>query len=372
MAERLAVVCSLLKSWLTPAVGIQPDVPEKERDVSKQPHSLLWSPGFGGTLPHGNYPVLEALSAAYRCRSSPNIEEWLEVLSNHLGHAEHLAVWRRLTYELWVLRFTSDRTKAVAFVGRLFSLYPAALACFEGTVFLAGSHHWLPPEFTARFLKAIEESDWPWREQAIGEISMLRTAWFPDDQHCRNIVSRAVALREDVGAPGSLRRVGIAYACVHLWSEPRFRPIAHEFLTELAGAGDGYLPGAIMDVFRVNENMPNDAKTKELLEILATNPELIRRGGPSFLLERLKGLLSAGCDPNIIATTIKALLSAIGPAVGDVRTGWATDAGELIRMSVSLQRYPSTRNAGLEIFETLMDAGAYEAEQMLRDLDRRI
>jgi hypothetical protein len=156
------------------------------------------------------------------------------------------------------------------------------------------------------------------------------------------------------------------------WSEPKFRPIVHDFLIDLARVGDGYLPGAVMDIFRVARNMPPDARTKELLEVLSANPDLIRRGGPSFLVDRLKELLSAGFDAETVAAVVMTLLTAIGPAIGDVRTRWSADPGELIQMSVALQRCGCTRAIGLDIFETLMDAGAYEADQMLRDLDRRI
>ena len=36
------------------------------------------------------------------------------------------------------------------------------------------------------------------------------------------------------------------------------------------------------------------------------------------------------------------------------------------------QRITNTRANGLDLFEMLVDAGAYEADQVLRDSDRRI
>jgi hypothetical protein len=362
--------CDLLKSWLVPAEQEQPEKFE-ERDISKQPHSLLWSPGGGGLLPHGNYPILAALGAAYRCCTPPEIDKWLNVLFRHLAMSEHTAVWRMLVYEFWVLGHASDRMKAVEFLDRLFELHPRALSCLEGTLFLARSHRWLPTTFIERCLRSIEQSDWPWSEQAVGEISMLRTAMAPDDRYCREIVDRSIT-RPEAGGSTDLRRVGIAFACINLWNEPSFRETSHAVLVALVRDGDGFLPGAIMDLFRVAPNMVPDHRTRELLKVLIANPELMRRGGPSFLTERLTELLASGFDAELVAQTIKALLGAIGPAVGDVRTAWATNAGELIQLAVALQRHQGSRDVGLDIFETLMDVGAYEADRVLRDLDRRI
>lgn len=139
----------------------------------------------------------------------------------------------------------------------------------------------------------------------------------------------------------------------------------------LARNGDGYLPGAIMDVFRVVGQLPPDGKTRELLSVIAENPDFIRCGGSSFVTGRLKELLANGFDPGLVAAVTRALLTAGGSALGDIRTAWSADARDLIEITITLQRIPETRGVGLDLFETLMDLGAYEANQVLRELDRR-
>jgi hypothetical protein len=127
-----------------------------------------------------------------------------------------------------------------------------------------------------------------------------------------------------------------------------------------------------MDLFRITTNVPPDEKTEELLRIIARNPDLIRRGGgPHFLTDRLKELLADGFDARAVADVTRAIVLAGGSDVGDIRTVWAADAGDLIELAITLQRIKDTRALGLEIFEALMDAGAYEADQVLRELDRR-
>ena len=60
-----------------------------------------------------------------------------------------------------------------------------------------------------------------------------------------------------------------------------------------------------------------------------------------------------------------------GSAVGDIQTAWSADAGDLIEIAITSQRIAQTRGLGLDLFETLMDLSAYEASQVLRELDRR-
>jgi hypothetical protein len=367
-------VCEILKSWLSQPDVDRPDDPEDPEviDPSKQPHSLLWSPGGGGTLPHGNYPPLSALGLGYRCRKPPAIDQWLDVLVAHLEIAERLAVWRTLVREFYTLWAASDRAKAVDFLNRLFKAYPKALTCVEGTVFLARSHRWLPQEFVCRCIDMLDASDWPWKEQAIGEITMLRNALVPSDEFSRSLVECAVRPSWDPPTATDLRRVGIAFACIHLWIEPEFRQAAHHVLVPLARSGDGFLPAAIMDLFRISQNIPPDERTKEILNILIDKPDLIHRGGRSFLHDRLKELLAAGFDAETIAEVVRTILAASGPDLANSPRRWAADPGDLLEITVSLQRLKRTRDVGLDLFEMLMVAGANEADQMLRDLDRRI
>lgn len=139
----------------------------------------------------------------------------------------------------------------------------------------------------------------------------------------------------------------------------------------LALTPDGYLPAAIMDVFRVVGQLPPDGRTRELLSVIADNPDFIRLGGSSFITDRLKELLADGLDPKLVAAVTRSLVTSGGSALGDIRTAWSANAGDLIEITITLQRIAETRGVGLDLFETLMDLGAYEASQVLRELDRR-
>jgi hypothetical protein len=369
-------LCSLLKSWIVPVAASPPQEPDEEEESwpklrkpeeEKQPQSLLWSLGGGGILPHGNYPLLRALELGYYCRKPLEIDGWLEVLQQHLTVPEDLSVWRSLVREFAVLG-VADRTGALKFITAFFDQFPQLLAEYEGVLFLARSMRWLPSDFLKASLITIDGSAWEFKDQAIGELAMLRIAIDPTDEYCRSVVEDALSAVKSASAEG--KRLGLAFACVNLWMGPSFRKTCHEVLMRLAGLDDEHLPAALMDVFRLG-SIPPDHKTKELLRVVADMPELIRRGRPSLITDRIKELLAEGFDATLLADITRTLLDAVGSDIADIRTSWAADAGDLIEISITLQRLPTTRSAGLWIFEALLDAGAYEASQLLKELDRR-
>jgi hypothetical protein len=367
-------LCDLLKSWITPPPA-RPAAQEPDEDwpkpakpeEEKQPQSLLWSFGGGGILPQGNYPLLRALELGYCCRKPSDVDRWLEVVRQHLSVPEDPSVWRSLLRDFAAFG-AADRATALEFITELFKRFPDMLAGYDGILFLALAIRWLPASILKTFLVAIDGSEWKLKDQATGELAMLRLAIDPTNEYCRTVVEDAIDAARSPSVEG--KRLGVAFASVNLWIGPSFRRTCHDLLMRLTSLDDEYLPAAIMGVFRLG-SIPPDSQTKELLRVVAEKPELIRRGRPSLITDRIKELLAEGFDAGLLADVTRTLLTAVGSAVADIRTSWATNAGDLIEISITLQRLPETREAGLEIFETLLDAGAYEASQVIRELDRR-
>ena len=87
---------------------------------------------------------------------------------------------------------------------------------------------------------------------------------------------------------------------------------------------------------------------------------------------RLNELLADGLDPLMVARATNAILDVSGHAVGNIRSRWARDSRELVQISMTLQKIDVSRAAGLDLFERLMDLGAYEIDTVLREVDRKI
>jgi hypothetical protein len=158
---------------------------------------------------------------------------------------------------------------------------------------------------------------------------------------------------------------------VNLWAVPRYREAASSAILALFPVADGPIAEAIMDVFRLADPLPIDNHTWDFLDALARQPNILRLVRRSFLPDRLKGLLAEGVEPERVSRLVNCLLDASGRDVADIRTAWAADAGDLIQIAITLQRFPPTRSQGLDLFERLMDLGAYGIDKVLRDNDRR-
>jgi len=91
-----------------------------------------------------------------------------------------------------------------------------------------------------------------------------------------------------------------------------------------------------------------------------------------MLAHCLTELLGDGLDPLAVARASKANLDVHGQSVGDIRTRWAADSRYLIQIAMTLQKSESSRDAGLDLFERLMDLGAYDVDTVLRDVDRKL
>lgn len=361
-------VCGMLREWLLPGT-IENTTTEIEVPEEKQA-SLLWNNGFG-FLPRGNFPVLLALLHGYLKREQPCFDDWLDVLEKHVDMEENIEVWRALARDLHLLGRAASIDRSARFVARLVDAFPHALCCQLGVMFVARSHRWLPEEVTHRCLKIIQESEWQLKGQAVGELAMLISAVMPQDSFCRSIVHDALKGTEGESKYLDQLRMGVAFAATHLWGNPRFRSAANAVLVRLTSFSDKHLMGAIMDVFRLTDKIPPDPFTGELLDGITRNPAMLQIDNHCFLADRLKELLADGFDPKQIAQVSKAILVASGRAIGDIRTHWARDARGLIEIALTLQRIKATRSEGLDLFEALLEQGAYEADKVLREIDRR-
>jgi len=361
--------CAMLRGWIEPTTA---EKNENSTEASKpRRQSLLWGPQFG-ILPRGNYPTLEALLHGYLKRLPPRVDDWLVVLEGHIKSEEDLDVWRALVRNLNSLGLANDVARPARFVEKLVDDLPCVLPSVEGAAFIAKSHQWLPEETTHKCLRNIEESKWFLKGQALGELTMLRLVLVPSDVLCRRTVERALGRLEPGSPYDNDVRLGLAFTATHLWGNPRFREAATKILIPLLSYDEGPLKGAIMEVFRLTPNMLPDRWTEDVLRAIVRNPAILELEGHNFLAERLKELLADGFDPQLVAEVARAILTAGGDAIGDIRTARALDAQHLIEIALTLQRIRTTRVQGLDLFEALLERRAFEVDKVLREIDRRI
>jgi ketosteroid isomerase-like protein len=94
------------------------------------------------------------------------------------------------------------------------------------------------------------------------------------------------------------------------------------------------------------------------------------QAGSSFLIDRLKDLLSDGNDAQRVCDVASAILRA--SAASDFHTTLSHAADDLVHIALTLQRLPQTRSSGLQLFEDLMEMDVYSVATTLGELDRRL
>ena len=377
--------CELLESWIEPVrrCAIDPaataasesggwfnkaeDAGAKKR--AERPMSMLWGHGMLGFFAQGNYSILRALTYGFLNRDKPDTERWMALLERHLTRRENPDVWTSLLLDLRNLCMVTDRTRAANFTRDLMCRQPSAFRSVEGLIFLAWNHRFLPPDVNERCLRIWRARNWKGRDQAIGEFSLLRSVQAPDDRIWSRIVDGALSAKGNASRTSDLR-LGIAYAATNLWSDPALKRACHNVILRLLPLANDDLAGALMDIFRVGHPMPPDRFTVELLNRVIAEPKML--ACDSMFAHRLNELLADGLDPLLVACATNAMLNVSGQAVGDLRSRWAADSRYLVQIAMTLQKIDVSRDAGLDLFERLMDLGAYEVDTVLREVDRKI
>lgn len=127
---------------------------------------------------------------------------------------------------------------------------------------------------------------------------------------------------------------------------------------------------AIFDLFRVVDELVPDESTSLLLEAIADHAAKSPTVGVTFIVERLQSLLPH--EAALVARLATILVEKWKQDLGDIRTGTAAHASELVDLAITLHRLgPATRDVGTHLFEMLLEIDAYEARATLDQIDSR-
>lgn len=333
-------------------------------DARKQERggSVLWGHGGMTALPHGNYPILEAITRIYLDRKKP--DELIAFYAKYLQFVEDKAVWEAL------LRFfryihPADPTRFGEFVGDLLARYPELETTRDAAVMLAYMHK-EQPELVHQVIKRWSTSQDEELQQTYGELVALIALLHP------NLTWPSQLLNEIIGVIGMERaRVGVAYSAVNLWSDSRARAgAASSLLKSIVPIADRDAWHAIFDLFRLVDEITPDDPWLSLLAMIADHLPNAKGVESSFIVERLQTLLPHNAP--LIARIAMGLVANWRADLSDLRTGASMHAAELVDLAITLHRLgPETREAGTSLFEELLLINAYTARDTLSEIDNR-
>ena len=207
-------------------------------------------------------------------------------------------------------------------------------------------------------------SDQVFLQQAYGELVGLAAIVKATDNWIR--------ARDEIIAAGTHgNKLGLSHAAVNLWPDEKLRQRANAILVTLLKGASKKLVAAVMDVFRVIDELVPDASTVELLQALA-DPSTDMSAAPShFVVERLQALLPH--EAELVSTFSEKLVAAWRDELGDIRTGTAvTVAPQLTDLALTLHRLGgASRQSGVNLFEAMIEIDAYGARDTLSEIDGR-
>lgn len=374
-------IVAILESWLatpTPAetdeetddaegaeepavVPAQDDKPDALTQTDDLDNSMLWKYGGISLLPHGNFPVLEVLTRIFLARAEH--DRLLILLREHLARPEDPEVWQSLL-QLFVYLRPASLDDLAAFLTTLFERYPNLIKTPEAAYLLAYVQ-WTIPSFVQSILSEWKTSDESKVQQAYGEMVALIAIVQPNLGWAGELLMEIVERDEFATA-----RVGAAYSAANIWNEAGKRTAASQLLTALVPKADSRAWSAIFDLFRLVDEVTPERDWILLLEAIADH---IHKGDgqkSTFIVERLQTLLPH--QALLVAKIAKGLVANWSEELGDMRTGTALIAPELVDLAITLHRLgPATRDIGTSLFEDLLEINAYSARQTLDEIDNR-
>ena len=372
--------CRLLESWIDDwepvadtnsgdsAYGRGRDIINGNIAEESEQASLLWDARPGHFVPQGNYPFLESLMYGYIFQAPADLNQWLGVLERHLSRSEDARVWQEVLEDLWRLA-EADRTRAIEFIDSLFSLHPEVFQTGTGAALIAQVMSWLPRELLAKIVETWSSGDWKKGPQAAGEVMALELCRNPEDENALQQVERIVSGNPKTAKMVDGMRVGVTYTFAAAWPEAPLRGMATGYLLRLANVRTAAVERALSTCFDRAGQLAPDDHTRDLLEALLVRPGVLVNGR-HFLIDGLKGLLRDGWRPDLVYRITEALIAEKAKELGDIRTAWAADAGDLADIAMTLHRIPDTKDLGLTLFERLMDARSYGLDERIAKIDR--
>jgi hypothetical protein len=366
-------VIAVLVSWLEPfvepatreAVDRDEDRPSPKSgkdETNNGFRSVLWDSLHFTTLPHGNYPILEALTVALLRRGEHDriVQTW----EDHLAHAEDPKVWQALLRLMRYLNPTDPSARA-RLMSTIFERYPTVAQSREAAHLLAYAHWWAQEE-VRQVLEPWPASEDAWRRQAYGELTGLIALVRPELQWAQDMLTGSLHPTAAIEA-----KAGAAFAAINLWKELKFRPAANRILLALIPQADPKLWTVILDLFRHLDELRPEPETVALLRAIADHAASAGRQSMTYLFERLQTLLPH--EALTVGRIALVMVANLGEELADLRTSSALDAPGLIDLAITLHRLGGeTRELGTRLFEDLLRIDAYTAHSTLDEIDNRL
>ena len=341
--------------------GLEAAHAESDDQEDRIQRSFLWGHGGISMVPGGDYLTLEALIRIRLEREE--FDQIDEMMRAYLDRCRDVEVWGSL------LRFTPylyphNTTLRSALLERLLTELPTLVETRDAARVFVNAHWW-DAEFANAQLDRWRDSRSRAARQAYGEMVAVAALMQPALGWGQTRLDALIGDRATADA-----RTGAALTAANLWPDARRRAGAGDLLTRLLSGGGTDVWRATFELFRLTDELTPDPPTVSLLTVIADKIGSAPRLDATFVVERLGTLLPHQAE--LVGRLAEGLIATWRTELGDVQTGTAAAAPELVDLAVTLHRLgPETQAIGTILFERLIEIDAWEARKTMDEIDNR-
>lgn len=286
----------------------------------------------------------------------------MRTLRRYLAINKDIEIWHRLARNMDVLAF-SEVEGGKELITSVLSL-PGLDGTDGAATLMVMAYRFMPDQ--------VLESLRPWRDslrtrtqRGYGELIALIA--FTE----ASAAIPRVWLDELISEPHMISaREGAAATAVYiLWADGSLRDSIVTLLMCLLGKHEEAIWHLAFHLFHGLDAGTADAPTIRLIDEIAKRINFAPPPKDSYVVECLAGFVPRYAKS--VAAIAAQLIQLWKDDLSDMRTSVALASREIIDLSITLHRLDDTREQGLQMFEQLVEIGAYESRQVLNEIDNR-
>lgn len=359
----------MLESWLEndpetienkTASRIEMDAENERRNKSEKefPSPLLFN-AYGGMriVPQENYTPLDAIFHGLIGREEQAYDAWLDVLERHAVKPEDPHLWTFLLVDKGRWLYWAERERVQPLLSQLaerdFRIFQSA----DLVGVLWGTRAMFPTDLLQRLCE-----DWLTRGD---EHSQQAGAEFIEGMKLVEPESEtAMALAALLDDKISAQMTGRLFSAAGAWRENdlSLRERAHEVLMRHVATAEGDQAHAISSAVDRYDTLAPDHFTQELILAVSENPSVLAASLTGRFADGLQSLLLyPGFDEPVMHVTER-IADLVLDQKGGKHRGFIDR--DFVQVAIALQRNDGPLRArAMDVYEKLLDAGAYGAEE---------
>jgi hypothetical protein len=359
----------MLESWLendpetienktTSRIEMDAENERRNKREKEFPSPLLFN-AFGGMqiVPQENYTPLDAIFHGLIGREEQAYDAWLDVLERHAIKPEDPHTWTFLLVEKGKWLYWADRDRVHSLLSQLakrdFRIFQSA----DLVGVLWGTRAMFPTGLLERICEDWLTNEDELFQQAAAEFIEAMVIVEPESEIAKGLA----ALLND---RSSGQMTGRLFSAAGAWRENdrTLRERAHEMLMSHVATAEGDQAHAISSAVDRHDTLAPDPFTRELILAISENPSILAASLNGRFADGLQSLLLyPGFDEPVMHVTER-IAELILDQQGGKHRGFIDR--DFVQVAVALQRNDGPLRArAMDVYEKLLDAGAYGAEE---------